>query len=158
MNPHKNSVKDLNESAKQKCAPGLDKTVNKTPLKVAKSSTIITNDNFHEEAKYFSCKTCDKSYTQSHNLKKHTKLAHEGGEKLSCKLCDKSYTQDHNLKIHIRTFHQGTKISCISCDKSFAQSHSLKKHIKMVHEGTKTNLTISKKSTEVPPKNCYSYS
>ena len=48
--------------------------------KFFKLNTIITNDNFHEEAKYFSCQTCGKSYTQSHNLKKHIKSAHEGGK------------------------------------------------------------------------------
>ena len=31
--------------------------------KFVKLNTIITNDNVHEEAKYFSCQTCDKDYT-----------------------------------------------------------------------------------------------
>ena len=35
--------------------------------KFVKFNTFITNDNVHEEAKYFSCQTCDKCYTQSHN-------------------------------------------------------------------------------------------
>ena len=103
--------------------------------KFVKLNTIITNDNVHEEVKYFSCQTCDKSYTQYHNLKKHIKSAHEGVKKLSCKLCDKSYAHDHKLKNHIKTFHQGTKISCNSLDKSFSQSQTLKKHIKIIHEG-----------------------
>ena len=31
--------------------------------KFVKLNTIITNDNVHEEAKYFSYQTCDKYYT-----------------------------------------------------------------------------------------------
>ena len=60
--------------------------------KFVKLNTIITNDNVHEEVKYFSCQTMQ---YHKHNLKKHIKSAHEGVKKLSCKLCDKSYAHNH---------------------------------------------------------------
>ena len=82
---------------------------------IEKSTTIKLEENF-ENAKTFSCQSCDKSYTQSHILRRHIKNVHEGIKEYSCKFCDKSYTQSHNLKTHIRKVHEGLESAPASAE------------------------------------------
>ena len=117
----------------------------------------LQNQTVDEERKY-NCEMCDKSYTQSHNLKTHIKKVHEGTKEkeekgprsdhkgiFTCNNCDKSYTQSHNLKTHIKNVHEGEKekgqkrpksvhdevFNCNHCEnKSFKTRHNLNGHIR----------------------------
>ena len=108
-----------------------------TPDEVDRMTPNVENETL-KKPKQYSCQPCDKSFTRSHNLKKHILTVHRGQKPYYCQACDKSYTQSSSLKTHILTFHRGQKpYSCQACDKSYTQSHNLKTHIQKVHEGLK---------------------
>ena len=92
-------------------------------------------ETVHEEKKTFSCKSCDKRFTQSRNLKLHINKVHKGQEIFPCKSCGKNFTQSNNLTLHINSVHKGQKnFPCKSCNKRFMKFGSLQKHKKTVHE------------------------
>ena len=63
----------------------------------------------------------------AHNLKHHERI-HTGKKLYSCKFCDKKFTQSNTLKAH-GTIHTGEKpYSCKFCDKKFIHPSTLKKH------------------------------
>ena len=116
-------------------------------------------ENLHKGLKNHKCNSCEKSYTQSHNLKTHISRSHTGhqcdscGKNFSqseslkthvsiihnhkCNTCEKSYTQARDLKSHISKTHGNTGHKCDSCGKIFIQPGSLKTHISIIHEGKK---------------------
>ena len=117
-------------------------------------------ENLHKGLKNHKCNSCEKAYTQSHNLKTHISRSHTGhqcdscGKNFSqseslkthvsiihnhkCNSCEKSYTKAHDLKSHISKTHGKTAgHKCDSCGKNFSQLGSLKTHISIIHEGMK---------------------
>ena len=50
----------------------------------------------------FKCKTCDVSFKESGNLRKHIRT-HTGERPFKCKTCDASFNESGNLKAHERT-------------------------------------------------------
>ena len=60
----------------------------------------------HEEQK---CKSCNKSFSQARDLKKHIHTVHEGHKDHKCESCDKSFSQGQNLKKHMFTIHEQHK-------------------------------------------------
>ena len=87
--------------------------------------------------KKYSCKLCNKSYTQSRNLKCHTKYVHENTTEFSCQFCDKTYAKSQSLRNHFKNVHEGINFGCSLCDKKFVKAQNLRNHIKGVHEGNK---------------------
>lgn len=112
---------------------------------------------FHEKKTAFLCKTCNKVFKKSSDLKKHErihtgvkpyvcecgkafthqtslrhhKLTHNGSsEKLFvCSYCGKGFNYAGNLKVHIRK-HTGQKpYKCKVCFKAFARSANLNEHM-----------------------------
>ena len=84
--------------------------------------------------------------------------------KYNCTLCDKSYTQSHNLKLHHKNVHEGKKEQksvhegiikrvrrknhiCIYCGSAFTEKSLLDIHLQDVHEGQTNN-----RNSEEPPK------
>ena len=56
--------------------------------------------------------------------------------KYSCKFCEKSYSQLPSLRNYFKTVHEGFKFRCNLCDKtSLATERNLRNHIKCVHKG-----------------------
>ena len=92
------------------------------------------------DRKYYKCKSCGKSLSDSRHLRKHIRTIHEGPshKDYNCENCGKSFSQAVYLQIHIKKVHEGhIDHKCESCNKSFSEAGNLKNHIHTVHEGHK---------------------
>jgi len=56
----------------------------------------------HENVRKFSCPTCNHSFSQSGDLKRHEKI-HKGERDFSCNTCSKTFVQKIHLITHLRT-------------------------------------------------------
>lgn len=65
-------------------------------------SLIINFARSPTEIKPFSCKICDKQFTQRANLQKHERV-HTGERPFVCPICRKCYAQHSNMKKHVLT-------------------------------------------------------
>ena len=88
-----------------------------------------------KEYKY-ECQQCNKAFTKTSNLARHTQSIHEG-VKYACNQCDLQFTTQSNLTQHIQSAHEGVKYACNQCDKQYIGQRQLKTHIKSIHEGVK---------------------
>ena len=91
--------------------------------------------NVHGKLKKFSCNVCKKHFGKKETLSFYIRNYHqEGPRNFKCVFCEKSYTQSGNLKTHIKTVHEGQRnYKCDLCEKCFTESGTLKIH-KEVHE------------------------
>ena len=92
--------------------------------------------NAHGEVKNFLCNICSRIFKKNHQLTLHQKYYHQVSPRhYNCDSCEKSFTQAVNLKKHIQTIHEGQRnYKCDSCEKTFTQLGNLKTHIKRIHE------------------------
>ena len=66
-------------------------------------------------------------------MKRHINSVHNGQKDHKCNSCEKSFSEAHNLNVHIKV-HNGQKDhKCDLCEKSFSTSGYLKKHINVQH-------------------------
>ena len=97
----------------------------------------MTENNKSKTNYSFKCELCDKTFTQSGNLKRHTEIVHEKIKKFKCDKCDKLFSVKYNLNQHIGLVHDNRedlkrkKEYCTKCEKSISD---LKRHERMVHE------------------------
>ena len=75
------------------------------------------------------CFICEKQFANAYNLKDHTTAIHEG-IRFQCKSCDKSFSQESNLRRHIKTTcGKPVKVKpqsyrCNICNSSFPNNES----------------------------------
>uniref|UniRef100_A0A8C7Y4T5 C2H2-type domain-containing protein n=1 Tax=Oryzias sinensis TaxID=183150 RepID=A0A8C7Y4T5_9TELE len=145
---HRSHVQSVGSSHVSESQCGSDVKVNftnsplvKTPkqsLSEKRLSTVKSGESsriFSNSFKPFSCKECDKGFSQITGLQNHMR-SHTGEKPFSCKECEKSFSQTSSLKTHMRT-HTGEKpFSCRECKKSFSHVFHLKTHMR-THTGEK---------------------
>ena len=93
------------------------------------------NAETHTSEMPYECKTCQKSFNQSGDLKRHERI-HTGEKPFQCETCNKRFTRSCSLKSHER-IHTGEKpYQCKTCNKRFARLNALKVH-ERIHTGEK---------------------
>ena len=85
-----------------------------------------------------------KNFNLLGNLKKHIKAIHQLLKDFKCDSCDKSYSEARDLKRHKTKdkIHSASRkeFKCESCGKSFSKGGNLKKHVRKGHNfGGKAN-------------------
>ena len=55
--------------------------------------------NVHEKMKLFKCEKCDKSFSQSSNLKTHSEAVHFDGTMIKCDHCEKEFKMKSAMQI-----------------------------------------------------------
>ena len=77
-----------------------------------------------------SCQKCEFSSTAAQDYHDHMKIEH--GEDIVCNSCDKTFSNVHNLKMHEETIHLKNKTAaCYVCGKHFNHIRYLKTHMEL---------------------------
>ena len=88
------------------------------------------NNNFNHSIfteNLFSCKNCDKKYSNIKSFNQHIKI-HNVSKSFKCDVCLKIFLSKAHLKIHHRT-HTGEKpFECEVCKRKFAEKSNLVRH------------------------------
>ena len=80
-------------------------------------------------------------------MKIHIYTVHGGFKDYKCDSCDKSFTQTGDLKGHILAVHKGEKGNkCNFCEKSFYAVRDLTRHKHAMHDAKITNVKYVKNS------------
>ena len=94
----------------------------------------------HKKLKNFKCTSCDKSFTENGNLKRHVTTLHgkEKNKHYKCFQCDKSYAWKGDFVQHVKVVHEEKRYICNLCDKAFSLRWELDKHKKVHGKQLKT--------------------
>ena len=98
---------------------------------------IWTDHKGHKDHK---CESCDKSFSQRGDLKKHIHTVHKGHKDHKCESCGKSFSDAGQLKRHIQLIHEGLRnYKCMSCGKflTFKNLNKFHDHKKSIHNWCK---------------------
>lgn len=80
----------------------------------------------------FECKTCNKRFSEEHQLVYHQRI-HDRNK--CCPTCGLFFRSKSKFKTHLRTSHStGKKIQCRHCDKRFRDKTALMKHMAKQHQ------------------------
>ena len=90
-----------------------------------------THESELQGRKKYKCKSCDKTYTEESNLKRHTNEKHRNIEvrHMTCEFCNKMYPDEWSHKRHIQNVHSVTPDNkCEFCEKTFSRRIIYIKH------------------------------
>ena len=94
------------------------------------SSMSTTTTQVQIPSKKANCHICNKTFSNSSNLKIHIRTIHQKILPFKCTVpnCNKKYPNKSRLNVHLRT-HSGIKpYICYICKKAFNESGNLKAH------------------------------
>ncbi len=84
--------------------------------------------------KRFRCLTCEKYYSSSGHLTRHTKQKHLNAKKnCTCTLCPKAFWTNYDLKRHMISHSKSRPMKCQLCECDFKYKHDLSNHIRKNH-------------------------
>lgn len=119
--------------------------IGQTPYipKDASIANSSSDDSDLKHKKRFPCKSCNKTFSSSSNLRVHEKLHDPNRQRHACTIspCKKSYSTEADLKIHMRS-HRGEftyKCSYPSCSEMFVRASQL-----YAHERVHDNIAVLK--------------
>ena len=97
------------------------------------SGDLKNHERIHTGEHPFECRFCNRGFTLSGNLKKHERI-HTGERPFECQFCNKNFTLSGDLKNHER-IHTGERpFECRFCNRGFTTSGNLKNH-ERIHTG-----------------------
>ncbi|XP_026482337.1 zinc finger protein 2-like [Ctenocephalides felis] len=89
------------------------------------------------EAFAYGCDICNRSFAESHQLKKHMVVHKRSRSKerpFKCEICKKTYKQLQGLKLHMNTHTGKFPFKCEICGKTFNNKGHLPGHM-LIHSG-----------------------
>ena len=107
----------------------LNSHVNKTHLALKECCEIcgkevpkmqLKKHILREHERSILCLICNKAFSDSSILRKHTEFVHKGIRNFHCDECKRSFFTQNNLNKHIKTVHKGIKEhKCNLCEISY---------------------------------------
>ena len=95
-----------------------------------KFSTTFNLKRHSSKSHGLQCNNCDKNFTIEKHLKEHISIVHEEKNIFPCKICDRKFSTQFNLKRHSSKLHG---LNCNNCDKMFVMERHLRYHISIFH-------------------------
>ena len=90
-----------------------------------------------EHIKAFSCKNCQKSFSDTNTLNNHIEVTHMPSKQdvsLPCEWCDLHFSNINLLQDHTLKYHTPKPENCQYCDKKFKTKEEFKSHMEEAHE------------------------
>lgn len=102
------------------------------------SGQLKRHINSHLNIRNYSCPhpNCDRTFVDPSSVTKHLVIHNKDDKKFVCIVCGTRFNRLGALRYHEKTHRQERNHKCTICDKSFLAKHDLTKHFR-VHSGEK---------------------
>ena len=87
----------------------------------------------HPWRELHACNSCDRAFSQSHNLKAHMK-SHVEKLSFACKLCQTPFSGLASLQTHEKIHTGQMQYNCLQCNSSFESRHEQISHNRSEHK------------------------
>lgn len=116
------------------------------------TSALKRHSLVHSLERPFCCEECDKSFKTKAALKRHN-IIHTGECPFECSTCKRKFNQISNLRKHLVIHNNNCPFYCKVCGKGFNQLSNMKKHFAVHREvSTKRHSESQKRTIPASPK------